>query len=315
MNKDSKIYVAGHLGMAGSAIFRALQKNGFTNVFGKSIDELDLTSPALVEEFFKREKPEYVFIAAAIVGGIKANIARPVEFLRDNLSIQNNLIASAHRNGVKKACFLASSCIYPRECRQPMKEEYLLTGPVEPTNEGYALAKIAGVKLAEYYFKQYGFLVINPVPCNLYGTNDHFDVNSHVLSANIKRFVDAADNGTKEVTVWGSGKARREFMHVDDMAAACLFLMENRNTPEIINVGWGTDVSIRELVDMIAREAGYNGRINWDKSQPDGMPRKVVDTSKINRLGFKPSITLEEGIKKTIAEYRDLKARGLVKPG
>ncbi len=305
--KQAKIYVAGHQGMAGSAIVRELRRNGHTNILTRDFPGMDLTDPAAVDALFAAEKPEYVFIAAARVGGIMANIRQPVEFLVDNLKIQNNLFSSAHRHGVRKGCFLASSCIYPRECPQPMKEEHLLTGPVEPTNEGYALAKIAGVKLSEYYHREYGFLMVNPVPCNLYGTNDHFDENGHVLSSNVKRFVDAVDAGLTEVTVWGTGKARREFMHVDDMARSAYFLMEHSEKPDIINTGWGEDVSIADLVGLIARESGYTGAIRWDTSKPDGMPRKVVDVSRIRALGFKPRITLEEGIRRTIAEYRELK--------
>lgn len=314
MQKDSKIFVAGHNGMAGSSILRALKKEGFTNVIVRDKKNLDLTDTVAVDKFFKKEKPEFVFIAAAKVGGIMANIQSPVEFLNNNLMIQNNLFTSSYKYGVKKACFLASSCIYPRECPQPMKEEYLLSGPVEPTNEGYALAKIAGVKLAEYYKKEYGFLVICPVPCNLYGTNDHFDLNnSHVLSANVRKYIDAVDNGAATVTMWGTGSARREFMHVDDMASACLFLMEKWDSPQIINVGSGMDVTIKELAELIADAAGFKGKIEWDSSKPDGMPRKIVDSTKINALGFRPSIALKDGIRKTIGEYRELKKKGLIK--
>jgi GDP-L-fucose synthase len=299
--------------MAGSAICRALKKEGYTNIVTRDKKELDLMDTDSVEAFYKKEKPEYVFIAAAKVGGIMANIQSPVEFLYNNLVIQNNLFTSSYRNGVKKTCFLASSCIYPRECPQPMKEEYLLTGPVEPTNEGYAIAKIAGVKLAEYYHREYGFLTVCPVPCNLYGTNDHFDLkNSHVLSANVRKFIDAVDGDQGTVSMWGTGSARREFMHVDDMAAACLFLMEKRDSPGIINVGSGTDVTIRELAELISKTAGFQGELVWDSSKPDGMPRKIVDSSRMTALGFKPVITLKEGIERTINEYRELKSRGLV---
>ena len=309
MKKTDRIYIAGHHGMVGSAIQRHLQLKGYDNIVTASRNELDLRDAKSAGEFFREERPDYVFLAAARVGGIQANIDNPVDFLHDNLMIQNNVIRQCHLNKVKKVLFLASSCVYPRECAQPMKEEYLLTGPLEPTNEGYSLAKIAGLKLLEYYHKQYGLASVNPVPCNIYGPNDNFDVKkAHVLSSLVRRFVDAVEEDTSEVTLWGSGIARREFMHVDDLAEACLFLMNNHDSHEPINVGWGVDVSINELAHMMAEQIGYKGEIKWDTSKPDGMPRKCLDTSRMETLGFEPRISLKEGISRMIQYYRHLKA-------
>ncbi|MCK5218942.1 GDP-L-fucose synthase, partial [bacterium] len=247
---------------------------------------------------------------AARVGGIQANIDHPAEFLYENLAIQNNVIHQSYLSGVKKICFLGSSCIYPKECPQPMKEEYLLTGPLETTNEGYALAKIAGVKMIEFYRKQYGFCGISVMPCNLYGTNDSFDpLHSHVLSALVKKFVDAVDNKAQSVTMWGTGTARREFMHVDDAAEAILFLMEYYDSPQLINIGWGEDISIKELALLIAQKVGFEGELIWDTTKPDGMLRKCMDVSRIKTLGYAPKITLEKGIQKTIEEYREFKRK------
>lgn len=296
--------------MVGSALIRLLKEDGYTNIVIAARDIVDLRNQTMVNVFFKQHKPEYVFLSAARVGGIAANSAYPVEFLYDNLMIQNNMFKAAHDNGVTKFCFLGSSCIYPKTCPQPMKEEYLLTGPLEQTNEGYALAKIAGLKMAEYYHRQYGMQSICPIPCNLYGTNDHFDLqNSHVLSTLVRKFVDAVDKDKKFVSVWGTGIARREFMHVDDLALAVVLLMDNWHTPEIINVGWGIDLTIKELAECIAQQVGFTGTLRWDTTKPDGMLKKCLDTSKITALGFKPRISLSEGIAQTIREYRSLKTQ------
>jgi len=308
MKKESRIYIAGHRGMVGSAILRKLKEREYENLIYRTHERLDLTRQEQVEEFFDKEQPDYVFLAAARVGGIQANIDHPADFLYENLAIQNNVIHQSYLHGVKKLCFLGSSCIYPRACPQPMKEEYLLTGPLEPTNEGYALAKIAGLKMIEFYRKQYGLPWISVMPCNLYGTNNSFDpLNSHVLSALVKIFVDAIDDERKSVTIWGTGTARREFMHVDDATEALLFLMEQYDSARIINIGWGEDVSIKELATLIAEKTGFQGNLIWDKSRPDGMPRKCMDVSRMKDLGYSPVITLEEGIEKTITEYRELK--------
>ena len=308
MKRESRVYIAGHRGMVGSAILRKLKERGYRNLICRTHEHLDLTRQEQVEEFFDKEQPEYVFLAAARVGGIQANIDHPAEFLYENLAIQNNVIHQSYLHGVKKLCFLGSSCIYPRDCSQPMKEEYLLSGPLEPTNEGYALAKIAGLKMVEFYREQYGLPWISVMPCNLYGTNNSFDpLNSHVLSALVKIFVDAIDDERKSVTIWGTGTARREFMHVDDVTEAFLFLMEQYDSARIINIGWGEDVSIKELATLIAEKTGFQGNLIWDKSRPDGMPRKCMDVSRMKDLGYSPVITLEEGIEKTITEYRELK--------
>ncbi|MCK5564681.1 MAG: GDP-L-fucose synthase [Planctomycetes bacterium] len=309
MDKNDKIYVAGHLGMVGSAIIRQLEKQGFMNIVARTLDEMDLTDVSAVAEFFKTEKPDCVILAAAKVGGIHANMHHQAEFIYENLMIQTNVIHQSYLNGVKKLCFLGSSCIYPTKCKQPMKEEYLLSGALEPTNEGYAIAKIAGLKMTEYYNRQYGFNSISVMPCNLYGTNDNFDLeNSHVLSAMVRRFVDAVDDGADSVTLWGTGIARREFLHVDDAAAGIVFLMNNYDEPEFVNLGWGTEVTIKKLAEMISSAAGFKGELAWDSSKPDGMLLKCMDSSKLNKLGFTPQITLEEGVARTIAEYKQLKA-------
>lgn len=311
MNKTDKIFVAGHRGMVGSAVVRVLRKYDFENLILVTRKELDLGNYSAVENFFKTEKPNIVILTAARVGGIQANINYPAEFLYENLAIQNNVIHQSYLHAVKKFCFLGSSCIYPRECPQPMEEEYLLTGLLEPTNEGYALAKIAGLKMIEFYRKQYGFHGISVMPCNLYGTNDNFDpLHSHVLSALVRKFVNATDSGARNVTIWGTGKARREFMHVDDAAEAILFLMENYDSPKIINIGWGKDVSIKEMALLVAQKVGFRGEIRWDISKPDGMLRKCLDVSHMKSLGYSPEITLEEGIGRTIKEYKEIKKRG-----
>ena len=304
MKMNSKIYVAGHLGMVGSGIIRQLINEGYENIITKTLAELDLCVQEDVKKFFEREKPDYVFLAAAKVGGINANTKHPAEFLYDNLMIQNNVIHHAYLSGVKKLCFLGSSCIYPAACPQPMKEEYFLTGPFEQTNEGYAIAKSAGYKLCNYYTKQYGFNTISLMPCNLYGTNDDFNLETcHVLSALIKRFSDSIKTDNKEITLWGTGVALREFMYVDDLAKICVFLMNNWDDPEFINTGTGKEISIKDLAYKIAEAVGFKGKINWDFSKPDGMLRKLMDISKLRKTGIEAQITLDEGIRRMIKEY------------
>lgn len=299
MLKDSKIYVAGHNGMVGSSIVRALKKEGFNNLILKRSFELDLKNQEGVVEFFNKECPDYVFLIAARVGGIGANIESPAAFLYDNLMINANVINAAYKNSVKKLLFLGSSCIYPRMSPQPMKEEYLLDGKLEPTNEGYALGKIVGMKLCEYYNKQYGMNFISAMPPNLYGENDNFDPkHSHVISALIRKFHEAKIFNYKEVVVWGTGDARREFMYVDDAADACLFLMRNYNEKEHINIGSGEDIQIKELAQTIKDVTGFNGKIIYDTSKPDGMPLKLMDNSRIRQMGWNHYISLESGIRK-----------------
>lgn len=312
MNRSARILVTGAAGMVGSALVRRLAESGFTHLLQPTRSELDLRDARAVDRYFADERPEYLFMIAAKVGGIGANMADPVGFMTDNLAMELSLFEAARRHGVRKGLFLGSSCIYPQACPQPMREEHLLTGPLEPTNEGYAIAKIAGLKLAEFYFRQYGLLTVCPMPCNIYGTNDHFDLEkSHVLSALVRRFVDAVEAGSDGVTLWGTGAARREFIHVDDAVAAILLLMERGETPAIVNVGTGSDVTIRELAAMVAEEAGYRGRILWDSSKPDGMPRKCLDISRIAGMGFTPAVDLRDGIRRTVREYSELRhARG-----
>jgi GDP-L-fucose synthase len=294
--------------MVGSATLRLFQQQGFTNLLTAGSGELDLTDQLAVTQFFEREKPEVVILCAAKVGGIQANIENPATFLLDNLQIQNNVMSASLRNGVNNFLFLGSSCIYPKECLQPMKEEYLLTGKLEPTNEGYAIGKIAGIKLLEGLKKQYGFNSISLMPCNLYGPNDSFDLNhSHVLSALVRRFVDAKAENAPSITLWGTGVARREFMHVDDMARAILFMLENYDDHRFINIGTGVDISIRELAEMIASLTGYAGEILWDNSKPDGMLKKCMDVSRMEALGFRPEISLQAGVEQMIDIYRRLK--------
>jgi GDP-L-fucose synthase len=297
MQKHSRIFVAGHRGLVGSAIRRNLKQLGYTNLTVRTRDELDLTNQSAVDAFFATEKPEYVFLAAAKVGGILANSSFPAEFLRDNLAIETNVIEAAYRNGVKKLEFLGSSCIYPKLAPQPIKEEYLLTSPLEPTNEWYAIAKIAGVKLAQAYWRQYGFRAISLMPTNLYGPGDNFDLqSSHVLPALIRKAHEARLKHLPEMVVWGSGEPRREFLHVDDLAEASVFLMLHYDSADIINVGVGEDISIRELAELICRIVGYKGRLVFDASKPDGTPRKLLDVSRLQNLGWRPHINLEEGI-------------------
>lgn len=305
MNKGSRIYLAGHMGLVGSAILRKLVAEGYGNLILRSIDEMDLTNQGEVESFFAREKPEYVFLAAARVGGIRANNSYPAEFIHQNLMIQSNVIHASYQNGVKKLLFLGSSCIYPKLAPQPLKEEYLLGGGLEPTNEWYAIAKIAGIKMAQAYRRQYGFNAISLMPTNLYGPGDNFDLDtSHVLPALIRKFHEAKMARAPKVTVWGTGKARREFLHVDDLADAALFLMEKYDREEIINVGTGEDLTIAELCGAIRQVVDYPCEISWDAGMPDGTPRKVLDVSRLSALGWAPKIPLMAGIEQTYNWYR-----------
>ena len=297
LNKSDKIFIAGHRGFVGSALVRRFEADGFSNLVKRDRARLDLTREQAVEDFFAEEKPDIVVFAAAKVGGIKANNDFPVEFLLSNLQIQNNIIRAAHHYGARKVLFLGSSCIYPKHAQQPIREDALLTGPLEPTNEAYAIAKIAGIKLCQAYAREYGTNFISIMPPNLYGPNDNFDLlSSHVLAALLRKAHEAKTTGAKEMVVWGSGKPRREFMHVDDLAACCFFLLEHYNSPEIINVGWGEDISIRELAELICDIVGFEGELAWDASKPDGTPRKLLDVSKLRSLGWRPTITLREGI-------------------
>ncbi len=306
MNKNSKIYVAGHAGLVGSALVRKLEASGYKNIITRSRKELDLTDPVKVSKFFAKEKPEYVFLAAAKVGGIMANKTYPAEFIYVNSVIQNNIIHNAYLHKSKKLLFLGSSCIYPRMAPQPIKEGYLLSGPLEPTNKAYAISKIAGIIMCQAYNQQYGTNFISVMPTNLYGPGDNFDLkNSHVLPALIRKFSDAVKSGSKEVEIWGTGKARREFLHVDDLADACIFLMNKYDSSDIINIGTGEDIPIRELVDVIKTEAGFKGKIVWDKEKPDGTPRKLLDVSRLHELGWHHKIGLREGIAKTYKWYKD----------
>jgi len=305
MNKTDKIYVAGHRGMVGSAIVRKLESEGFENLLLQSSTQLDLRNQQSVNEFFEATKPEYVFFAAAKVGGILANNTRRAEFIYDNLMIEVNIINAAWNNGVKKLLFLGSSCIYPKAAPQPLKEEYLLTGELEPTNEPYAIAKIAGIKLCDAYRDQYGANYISVMPTNLYGPNDNYDLeNSHVLPALLRKFHEAHINNDPVVTIWGSGKPKREFMHVDDLADACFFLMEHYNQKGFINIGVGEDIEIKELALLIKDIVGYNGDLQHDTSKPDGTPRKLMDVSKLSALGWKAKTGLREGIEKVYEEFK-----------
>ena len=305
MNRSASIFVAGHRGMVGSALVRALQAAGCENLILRDRSELDLTRQADVEHFFAAARPEYVFMAAARVGGILANDSLPANFIYDNLAIQTNVIDAACRNGTRKLLFLGSSCVYPRLAPQPITEASLLTGPLEPTNEWYALAKIAGIKMCEAYRKQYGFNSISVMPTNLYGPEDNFDLtSSHVLPALLRKFHEAAERGSPTVEVWGSGAPRREFLHVDDLAAACLFLMERLDAAGWINIGAGTELTIAELARTLARVTGFQGEIRFDSSKPDGTPRKLLDSSRITGLGWAPRIGLEAGLRSTYDWYR-----------
>jgi len=302
MDSESKVYVAGNTGLVGSAIVRMLHMKGYTNILSTPSSHFDLRRQDDVERFFKTNEPEYVYLAAAKVGGIGANKDYPGHFIYDNLMIQSNIIHAARKFGVKKLLFLGSSCIYPKMCEQPIKEEYLMTGPLEPTNDAYAIAKIAGIKMCQAYRKQYGFNAISLMPTNLYGPNDNFDLEtSHVLPALIRKFHEAND----EVTLWGDGSAMREFLHVDDLAEACFTCMLKYNEPEPINVGTGEDVTIEELAEIIGDVVGYRGKIIWDTSKPNGTPRKVLNVDKIKSLGWEPKITLRQGIETTYEWYND----------
>lgn len=306
MEKNARIYVAGHRGMVGSAIVRKLQAEGYNNLLVRTSKELDLRNQRDVEDFFAQEKPEYVFLAAAKVGGIMANNTYRAEFLYDNLMIEANVIHQSHINGVKKLLFLGSSCIYPKMAPQPLKEDYLLTGSLEPTNEPYAIAKITGIKLCETYRHQYNSNFISAMPTNLYGPNDNYDLqNSHVLPALIRKFHEAKKEGKPYVELWGTGSPLREFLHVDDLAEACLHLMETYNEPTTINIGVGHDISIKDLALLVKEAVGYEGELKWDTTKPDGTPRKLMDVSKLHATGFKARISLENGIKRVYEEFKE----------
>jgi len=319
MEKNSRIFVAGHRGLVGSAIRRGLEQQSYANLLLKARAELDLTDARAVEEFFSAAKPEYVFLAAAKVGGILANDTYPADFLRENLKIQTNVIESAYRTGTRRLLFLGSTCIYPKLAPQPIREEYLLTGPLEPTNRAYALAKIAGIEMCWAYNRQYGTRYVAAMPTNLYGPGDNFDLKtSHVLPALMRKAIEARAAGAAEMSVWGSGTPRREFLYSDDLAEACIFLMNldeakfsallTREEPPLINIGTGEDLSIRELAELICRVVGFEGRLSFDPSQPDGTPRKLCDVSKINALGWRAKTSLEDGIRRTLESARQLLA-------
>lgn len=306
MNKTDKIYIAGHNGMVGSAILRNLRSKGFTNFVLRTSSELDLRNQGAVQEFFIKEKPAYVYLAAAKVGGIHANNSYKAEFIYDNLMIATNVINAAHENKVKKLLFLGSSCIYPKFAEQPIKESYLLTGSLEPTNEPYAIAKIAGLKMCDFYREQYGDNFISAMPTNLYGPNDNYDLqNSHVIPALIRKFHEAKVNGNPQVEVWGTGSPRREFLHVDDLAEACVYLMENYNEMGHVNVGTGEDISIKELAELIKEIVGFEGEIFWNTEYPDGTPRKLLDVSKMNGLGWKANISLDQGLQQVYSDWSE----------
>ena len=312
MKKDARIYVAGHRGMVGSAIGRELARQGFTHVAGRTHAELDLLDAGAVRRFYAEEQPEFVFVTAAKVGGIHANAVFPAQFLYENLQIQNHLIHGAKEAGVKKLLFLGSSCIYPKLAPQPLHEDYLLSGPLEPTNEWYALAKIAGIKMCQAYRRQYGCDFISAMPTNMYGPNDNYDLqNSHVMPALIRKFHEAKLAGAPSVVCWGTGTPLREFLHADDLARACVFLMEHYSEEQFINVGYGSDVTIRELAETLKRIIGFQGEIVWDTTQPDGTPRKLMDSSRLLALGWKPQVNLEQGI---ALAYEDFRKRFSVPP-
>jgi GDP-L-fucose synthase len=306
MDLTDKIYVAGHRGLVGSAILRLLTGLGYSNIITRSSKELDLREHQPVREYFETERPQYVILAAAKVGGIYANNTYPAEFIYDNLAVQNNVINESYKSGVTKLLFLGSSCIYPKNALQPIREEYLLTGALEPTNEAYAIAKIAGIKLCEYYHKQYGCRFISAMPTNLYGPGDNYDLqNSHVLPALIRKFHEAKVNNAANVTIWGTGSPRREFLHVDDMARACYFLMQEYEHPEIVNIGLGTDHTIAEMAMIIREIVGFEGKLVFDDTKPDGTPRKLLNVDRINALGWTAAIDLKEGIRRTYEDFTD----------
>jgi GDP-L-fucose synthase len=306
LNQDSPIYVAGHRGLVGAAVVRTLRRQGYQNLLLRTHQELDLTDQKGVREFFGLERPAAVVMAAARVGGIHANNTHPALFIRDNLLIQDNVIDAAHRSGVAKFVFLGSSCIYPKLAPQPIKEEYLLTGPLEPTNEWYAIAKIAGVKMCQAYRREFGFNAISLMPTNLYGPGDNFDLqNSHVLPALIRRFHEAKLRRDETLSIWGTGTPRREFLHVDDLADAVIYLLMNYEDEAIVNIGWGEDVTIRELAELVMTASGYQGRLVFDPSKPDGTPRKLLDTTRLTTLGWRPKIPLKAGIESTYAWFRE----------
>jgi len=308
MEKNSKIFVAGHNGLVGSAIVRKLRNEGYDNLILRSRNELDLRDQRAVRNFFSTEKPEYVFLAAAKVGGIIANAQAPADFTYDNLAIQTNVIDSAYRNGVKKLLFLGSACIYPKITSQPIKEEYLLEGKLEPTNEGYALAKIVGLKLCEYYKQQYGFNAISLMPVNLYGPNDNFDpTKSHVIPGMIRKFYDAKKNGLASVSCWGDGSPTREFLHSDDLADACLFMMNSYNDTQFVNVGSDNEITIKALSEMIKKEIGFEGEIIWDTTYPNGQPLRKLDYTLMDNLGWKSKVSFEEGLRTTVKWFMDHK--------
>jgi len=311
MNENSRIYVAGHRGLVGSAIWRELQRQGFKNLISRARAEVNLLDIAAVQKFFTEAKPEFVFVAAAKVGGIHANNTQPAAFLFENLQIQNNLINAARVSGVRKLLFLGSSCIYPKLAPQPLKEEYLLTGPLEPTNEWYAVAKIAGIKLCQAYRRQYGCDFISAMPTNMYGPNDNYDLqSSHVLPALIRKFHDAKTSAAATVTCWGTGTPLREFLYADDLAGACVFLMQNYSEEQFINVGSGSEITIRDLSELVKRVVGFTGEIVWDETKPDGTPRKLMDSSRLFALGWKPQIDLETGIRLTYENFLAQQPRG-----
>jgi GDP-L-fucose synthase len=311
MNENSRIYVAGHCGLVGSAIWRGLQRQGFKNLIGRTRQEVNLLDAAAVKSFFGEANPEFVFVAAAKVGGILANDTQPASFLFENLQIQNNLIHTAWQTGVRKLLFLGSSCIYPKLAPQPLKEEYLLTGPLEPTNEWYAVAKIAGIKLCQACRRQHGCDFISAMPTNMYGPNDNYDLQtSHVLPALLRKFHEAKQTGAAAVTCWGTGAPLREFLYADDLANACVFLMQKYSEEQFINVGFGSDISIRQLAELIKHVVGYTGDIAWDASKPDGTPRKLMDSSRLFALGWRPKVDLETGIRRTYEDFLAHQQRG-----
>lgn len=306
MKLNDKIYVAGHTGLVGSAIVRLLTRKGYTNIITRTSQELDLRDQSMVEKFFQRESPQFVFLAAAKVGGILANQTYPAEFIYDNLAIQNNIIHASHNHGVEKLLFLGSSCIYPKNAPQPIREEYLMTGQLEPTNAPYALAKIAGINMCQSYYRQYGSKFISVMPTNLYGRGDNYNLqNSHVLPALIRKFYESVNDGLGSVIIWGTGKPRREFLHVDDAAMACYFLMQRYDSPAIVNIGSGQDHTIREMAEMIKKISGFSGKLIFDESKPDGTPRKLLEVEKINNLGWEPMIELEDGIRLTYEDFSE----------